>query len=48
MENCLLAISHVTTKHTSEKLANQITSILEGWNVKDKVSNCTVDGANNA
>ena len=43
----LLALKHVPERHTADYLSNQVTSIVNKWEIETKIINATIDGAYN-
>ena len=47
LKSYLLALKHISNKHTSENLIEELTGILEKWEILKKVVAVSADGAAN-
>jgi hypothetical protein len=43
----MLALKHIPERHTAENLSNEIVLIVKTWNIEQKITTATIDGASN-
>jgi len=47
LKSYVLALKHVTKKHTAENLLSELREVIEEWDLSSKVTTVSADGAFN-